>query len=167
MFYAEGTVGKKMNPTELDPERGMKVTLMLADFAQVAEGKLSVMGAGWTFIGPGPTPFAVAGIIEVPWHQANRQHTFQLDLIDLDGQPVILDTPEGEQPLSIQGGFEVGRQPGLREGVGIPFPLAINCGPVPLPAGGHYEWSLLIDGETHEDWRLAFSTRPDDQSLAA
>jgi hypothetical protein len=39
-------------------------------------------------------------------------------------------------------------------------PLAINIGPLPLPPGGRYEWRLTIDGETSEDWRLPFSTRP-------
>lgn len=32
----------------MDPETGMKVTIMLADSAQVAEGKLYVLGGGWT-----------------------------------------------------------------------------------------------------------------------
>jgi hypothetical protein len=30
--------------------------------------------------------------------------------------------------------------------------------------GGHYEWRLMIDEETHEDWRLGFNTRPVAQS---
>ena len=29
-----------------------------------------------------------------------------------------------------------------------------------LPAGYQYLWRLQIDGETDDDWRLAFSTRP-------
>lgn len=156
-----------MAPAEQYPERGMKVTLLLADYAHVADGKLYVMGGGWTFTGPQPVPFALAGIIEVPWHQANRKHTFRLELLDLDGQEIHVDTPEGEQPLFFEGEFEVGRMPGLKEGVGIPFPFALNSGPVPLPPGGHYEWRLTMDGKQHEDWRLAFSTRPDAQSQAA
>lgn len=156
-----------MDPTELDPERDLKVTWMLGDFAQVAEGKLTVVGGGWTFTGPQPTPFAVAGLVEVPWHLANRQHKFRGELIDLDGQAVHVDTPGGTQPLFFEGTFEVGRQPGLREGAGILFPFGINFGPVPLPPGSHFEWRLTINGKTHEDWRLAFSTRPDAQSSAA
>jgi hypothetical protein len=39
-------------------------------------------------------------------------------------------------------------------------PLAINIGPLILPPGGRFEWRLMIDSETSDDWRLAFSTRP-------
>jgi hypothetical protein len=159
-------VGPKANITD-SPERGIKSTLMLADSAQVAEGKLFVLGGGWTVTGPQPTPFALAGIIEVPWQLANRKHKFRFELIDLDGNAVDIDTPEGRQPLFIEGEFEVGRPAGLRTGATIPFPLAINSAPVPLPAGSHFEWRYEINGEAHEDWRLAFSTRPDAQSQAA
>ncbi len=156
-----------MDPTELDPERGLKVTMLLADHAQVADGKLNIIGAGWTHTGPQPMPFAVAGIIEVPWRAANKKHTFRLDLIDLHGNPVLVETPEGEQPLYLEGEFEVGRMPGLREGSGIPFQFALNSGPVPLKPGNHYEWRLLVNNEADEDWRLAFSTRPEVQSNVA
>lgn len=156
-----------MDPAEPDPERGMRVTMLLADHAQVMEGKLNVIGGGWTHTGPQPLPFAIAGIFEVPWHLANRQHTFQLDLIDLDGRPVMGKTPEGDQPITVGGTFEVGREPGLRQGASIPFLWAINSGPLPLDPGSHFEWRLLINGEAHEDWRLAFSTRPEAQSNAA
>lgn len=61
----------------------------------------------------------------------------------------------------------VGRPPGVRAGTPIPVPFAFNSGPQPIPAGGHYEWRLMIDGETDEDWRLAFSTWPETQSYAA
>ena len=67
---------------------------------------------------------------------------------------------EGAQPVVIEGAFEVGRPPGIKPGVPIDVPLAINVGALPLAPGGRYEWRLSIDGESHEDWRLAFSTRP-------
>jgi hypothetical protein len=47
------------------------------------------------------------------------------------------------------------------------MPFAFNSGPQPIPPGANYEWRLMIDGETDEDWRLAFSTRPEAQSYAA
>lgn len=156
-----------MQPSEMDPERGMKVTMMLADSAQVADGKLYVLGGGWTVTGPQAVPFAIAGLIEVPWHLTNRRHTFRFECIDLDGNGVLVPTPAGEQPLLFEGGFEVGRPPGVRAGTAIPFPFAFNSGPQPIPPGGHYEWRLMINGETDEDWRLAFSTRPEAQSYAA
>src|SRR5919109_1795130 len=146
-----------MGPLELDPSRGMKATFMLADFAQVADGKLYVMGGGWTFIGPQPSPFAIAGLIEVPWHRTNEKHTFKFELIDLDGQAVHVDTPEGAQPVLLEGEFEVGRPPGMPVGASVPIPLAFNHGPVQLPSGSHFEWRIEISGEARDDWRLAFS----------
>lgn len=156
-----------MEPSEVTPERGLKVTMMLADAAQVSEGKLYVLGGGWTVIGPQPMPFSIAGQIEVPWHLTNRQHVFRFECIDLDGNAVMVSTPDGEEPLFAEGGFEVGRPPGVRTGTTIPVPFAFGFGPQPFPTGSHFEWRLTINGETNEDWRLAFATRPEAQSFAA
>ena len=149
----------------LDPERGVKVTAMLADYATAADGKLIAVGAGWNVIGPQPVPFAFAMLVEVPWQLTNKQHTVRLELIDLDGNAV---TPIGaEDPAAVEVQFEIGRPPGLRPGCMLPVPLPINHGPLPLPPGGHFEWRLTVNGEAREDWRLAFSTRPDARSQAA
>ena len=156
-----------MDPLALYPERGMKVTLILADAAQVAEGKLNVLGGGWCVTGPQPVPSALAGVIEVPWNLTNANHSFQFELIDLDGNPVIVEGPNGPEPVVIPGGFEVGRPPGIRPGSYQPVPFALTIGPIPLPSGSHFEWRLSINGQTQEDWRLAFSTRPETQSNAA
>lgn len=134
--------------------------MVLADFAQVAEGKLNLIGGGWTITGPQPVPYGIGLIFDVPWDQANEQINFRLDLVDQDGQPVEIETPMGEQPLFIEGGFEVGRPPGLKRGTPLATPVGINLGPQPLPPGGRYEWRLTVNGESAEDWRLPFSVRP-------
>ena len=138
----------------------MKVTMLLADHAQAADGKLNIIGAGWTIVGPGPVPFAIAILFEVPWDRANEEHAFRLELVDSDGDAVLMSTPDGEAPVMIEGQFEVGRPPGVKRGTALPFPLALNLGPHPLAPGGRYEWRLTVDDESDEDWRLAFSTRP-------
>jgi hypothetical protein len=138
----------------------VKVTILLADAAQAAEGKLYVLGGGWSITGPDPSPMALAIKIEVPWDQANTPHSCRLELLDSDGQPVEAETPEGEQPIVFEASFEVGRPPGVKQGTPIDLPLAVNMPPVPLEPGGRYEWRLLIDGRTEPDWRVAFSTRP-------
>ncbi|HEY1776717.1 MAG TPA: hypothetical protein VGG41_11215 [Solirubrobacteraceae bacterium] len=140
----------------------MKVTMLLADHAQAAEGKLNIIGAGWTMVGPAPAPFAIAILFEVPWDRANEEHDFRLELVDSDGDPVLVPTPDGEAPLVLEGQFEVGRPPGVKRGTPLPFPLAINMGPQPLAPGGRYEWRLTVDEESDEDWRLPFSTRPEE-----
>jgi hypothetical protein len=139
----------------------VKVTMMLADAAQAVEGKLYILGGGWSLTGPDPTPSAIAAYIQVPWDRTNVQHEFRFELIDADGNPVELEAPEGEaQPVTIEGAFEVGRPVGVRPGTPIDVPLALNIGPLALPPGGRFEWRLEIDGQTDDDWRLAFSTRP-------
>jgi hypothetical protein len=138
----------------------MKVTMLLADHAQAAEGKLNIIGAGWNVAGPEPSPFAIAILFEVPWDRANERHSFRLELVDSDGYAVMVPGGEDESPLVIEGHFEVGRPAGVKRGTPLPFPLAMNLPPQPIPPGGRYEWRLTVDDETDEDWRLTFSTRP-------
>ena len=140
----------------------MKVTMLLADYAQVADGKLTVVGGGWSLTGPDPTPFGIAILVHVPWDQANRRHVMRLELLDTDGAPVMVETEEGpEAPVVFFDDveFEVGRPAGVKPGTPLELPLTINSGPLPLARGGRYEWRLSIDGETDDDWRLAFSVR--------
>lgn len=135
----------------------MRVTMLLADYAQVAEGKLNIIGGGWTWTGPEPVPVAIAILFEIPWDRTNEPLAFRLDLLDEDGQPVMT---HADEPLWIQGNFEVGRPPGLKRGTPITFPVALNMPPQPIPPGGRYEWRLTFDNDNREDWRLAFNTRP-------
>ena len=139
----------------------MKVTLLLADYAVVSDGKLTVVGGGWSISGPAPQPFAIAIKIDVPWDQANIRHTLLLQLVDADGEPVIVPTDGGERPLTIEGQFETGRPAGVKPGTPLDFMLAANLPPQPIPPGGRYEWRLSIDGETRDEWRLGFTTRPE------
>ena len=139
----------------------MKATLLLADFAQVADGKLTVVGGAGP--GPEPTPFAIAILVQVPWDQANVRHTLRLELLDADGNPVTMETDDDdEEPILFFDDlvFEVGRPPGLKPGTPLDFPVAVNSGPA--AAGERYEWRLSIDGRSDEDWRLPFTTRDDD-----
>lgn len=138
--------------------------MLLADSAQTAENKLYVLGGGWDVIGPAPSPFAIAMLIQVPWDQSNRRHDWTLELVDADGAPVLLPTPMGgEEPVALNGQFEVGRPPGVAPGSWLAVPVAIMFAPLPLEAGGRYEWRLTVAGETDEDWRLPFSVREQPQ----
>ncbi len=140
----------------------MKVTMLLADYAVVSENKLVVVGGGWSITGPVPTPFAIALKIEVPWDQGNSKHKMRLELVDADGEPVLVETEGGlEEQLELEGEFEVGRPPGLKPGTPLDVMLAANFSPQPIAPGGRYEWRLSIDGHTDEDWRLGFTTRPE------
>lgn len=138
----------------------MKVIILLADSAQAVNGKLYVLGGGWSITGPNPSPSALAIKIEVPWDEANKKHKMKLQLLDTDGRPVIIPTPVGEQPLLLEGEFEVGRPPGLKPGTPIDFAAAFNMPPFPLKPDGRYVWKLWINGESNENWEVAFSTAP-------
>ena len=138
----------------------MKVTILLADAAQAAEGKLYVLGGGWSITGPEPSPMALAVKIEVPWDQANHPHVCRLELLDSDGQPINAETPDGDKAeIFFEANFEVGRPVGVKPGTPIDLPLAVNIPPLPLEPGGRFEWRLSIDSRTEADWRVAFSTR--------
>jgi hypothetical protein len=139
----------------------MKVTMLLADSAQAVEGKLYILGGGWSIIGPTPTPMAIAMKIEVPWTEANIAHRLRLALFDEDGRPVLVPTPTGEQPFEIHIPFEVGRPPGLRTGTPLDLPLAINLAPLPLRPNSRYVWRCFINDQTSDEWQVSFSTRPD------
>src|SRR6267154_2812745 len=55
----------------------MRATMMLADYAQIADGKLFISGGGWSTCGPGPVmqPGATDGLpVQVNGHfEARRQ----------------------------------------------------------------------------------------------
>jgi len=135
--------------------------MMLADSAQEVGGKLYILGGGWSITGPEPVPMAIALKLEVPWDRTNVQHSLLLELLDEDGEPVLVPGPEDDRvPLQVTGEFEAGRPAGIKPGTPIDSALAVNFGPLPLEGGRRFQWRLSIDGETDEDWTLGFSTRP-------
>lgn len=139
----------------------MKATLLLADYAVVSDGKLTIVGGGWSQTGPDPASFGIALLIQVPWDQANTVHSFSVELLDTDGTPVVVDSEEGEQAVAFGGEFEVGRPPGIKPGTPLDFPVAVNSTPLPLEAG-RYEWRLTIDGSSRSDWTLPFTVRSEE-----
>ena len=62
--------------------------MLLADMAQVAEGKLYIMGAGWSVTGPDPMPSAVVLKLDIDRHETDFLHYWELFLEDADGKPV-------------------------------------------------------------------------------
>ncbi|HUY86863.1 MAG TPA: hypothetical protein VMU77_07080 [Acidimicrobiales bacterium] len=134
--------------------------MILCDSAQVADGKLYILGGGWSVTGPMPMPSAIAVKVEVDWHEVDELHHWEIFLVDEDGHPVMVETPEGGQALEVRGDFQVTRPEGLPAGSPVDFSLAINMGPLPLEPARRYTWKLSIDGVSDETWLLSFSTRP-------
>jgi len=121
--------------------------MLLADAAQVADGKLNLLGGGWN-ITRGLAPSALALLIEIPWDETNRRHKLEIALVDSDGGPVLVLNPfQQQQPLVIPAEFEVGRPAGLAAGASVNQPFAINLGPLQLKPGTRYEWRCTVNGE--------------------
>ena len=138
----------------------MRATLLLADHAVVADGKLYINGGGWSVTGPTPTPSAIAVKLDVPWDRANQKLHLRLRLIGQDGEPVTVPALTARSRLRSRATRRSAVQTGLVHGADIDFPLAFQLGPLPLEPGQRYQWVLDIDGETQQDWHLTFSTRP-------
>ena len=134
--------------------------MLLCDSAQVADGKLFILGGGWSVTGPQPVPSAVAIKLEVDWHELSREHHWELFLEDADGGPVMIDTPEGEQPVEMRGDFAVGQPQGVPEGSPVDVPMAVNLGPLQLAPASRYTWRFVVDGESLPGASVSFATRP-------
>ena len=137
----------------------VNATILLCDAAVVSEAKLFVLGGGWNLVGPGPTPMALALKIDVDYAAATAEHHWELFLEELDGSPVILDTPEGPRPVEVRGDFMVGSPEGIPVGADVSVNIAINLGPLPLEPGKRFVWRLSINGATDDHWSASFSTR--------
>ncbi len=134
--------------------------MLLADSAQVAEGKLYILGGGWSVVGPDPMPMAVALKVSVDSHEFNSPHHWELFLEDADGQPVSFDTPEGPHFIEVRGDFSTVAPVDLPAGTPVEVPIAVNFGPIPLVGGSRYTWRAVIDGETLPGALVSFTTRP-------
>jgi hypothetical protein len=144
-----------MSAREDFDEPFLNATLLLADSAQVADGRLFILGGGLGEVGPGPQPMAIAMLLDVPWDQANAPHDWKFELLDEDGTPVMYD----DQPILVGGQFEAGRPDGLAPGTPIPVPLAINFTALPVEPGRRYVWRLAIDDTSEPGWILSFRVR--------
>jgi hypothetical protein len=118
--------------------------MLLCDAAEETNGKLYVLGGGWThLLRPNiPTNMALAIVIHVPWDEAGKQHKLEVSLLKEDGEPLLL----GGSPIKVEGAFEVGRTAGVKPGRELVAPVAIQFSGLLLPPG-EYIWELLVNGE--------------------
>jgi hypothetical protein len=121
----------------------LNATIILCDAAEVSNGKLYVLGGGWThLLRPNQlTNVALAMVIRVSLEEASKQHKLEVSLLREDGEPVRV----GDDPVRVEGAFEVGRAAGVKPGSELVAPVALQFGLVLPP--GDYVWELLINGE--------------------
>ena len=138
----------------------MKAILLLADAAQQdANGKVHALGVGWAVTSTPTPPIALIVVVDCEWSETNIKHTISVELVDADGQPVLVGhTPQGEPtPLTVEAELEVGRPAGLPPGTAIRNHLVINFAPgMPLDPGQKYTFRLTVDGEPQDSWASTF-----------
>jgi hypothetical protein len=123
----------------------MRLSVVLCDAAQVADGKLYILGGGWTHaVITEPLSIALAVVVAVPWGDANRRHPVSVTLRNEDNEVVEL---EGK-PVNTEGQFEIGRPPGLKPGSDLNATMVFKFGGMLLEPGG-YVWELQV-GDTTE-----------------
>ncbi len=140
--------------------RGFRATMILCNYAVVTEGLLHINGGGWTTIDSRMAQSAIALIIGVPWNETNRPINFRLELHNEDGHPQRQVGNESENPVEIDGQFEVGRPAGYPPGQHVDWKIALLIPPLQLPPAGRFLWALSIDGRSSADWVAPFFTRP-------
>src|SRR6059036_2814439 len=101
----------------------MRSKILLADFAEVREGLLFLLGGAWSQVGPDPQPIAITGIFEVEWDEANERHTLEFAIEDEDGNPFMVPSLMGDQAFRLVHHLEVGRPPGSPRGTTFNVPV--------------------------------------------
>ena len=113
--------------------------LILADAVQAVNGKIYMLGGGWTTLHatmPTTHPLGIALGFRVPWLETNQVHRLEIKMMDADGAPVI---------PPIQAELEMGRPPGLR-GADQTAVVAVNA-PVQFTKTGRYEVQVAVEGQ--------------------
>lgn len=124
----------------------IEASMIPADYAVVGlDGKVTMVGAGWSNTSAPTSPQAVVALIKVPWDRANLEMPVTLVLEDADGRPVEIESEQGgdPQPVEVDGTLEAGRPPGSTRGSDLDSALAINVPSMPL-SPGRYMWRLTI-----------------------
>jgi hypothetical protein len=122
-----------------DPNRMYIDYLLLADGAQVQGGKLYVLGGGWDRLQfptyPSRLTVGLAFGVRVPWNETNRKHSFVIRGMTTDGT---------DELFRAEGEFEVGRPPGVPQGMSQIFQMAATL-PLNIPKPGTYVVEAKID----------------------
>jgi hypothetical protein len=75
----------------------MKATLILADYADLANGKLGVLGGGITwFYAHSAVPLSVAVLIDAEAKDADKSHAIRLRIVNTAGDPMGYTGEDGK-----------------------------------------------------------------------
>lgn len=132
--------------------------LILADEAEVVNGKLYLMGGGWDKLWfnrqmPASRHMAVAASFRVPWNETNQRHGIEIELA----------TEDGESLAKVTGQMEVGRPAGIAPGTEQRSQIAFSVD-ARFGKFGTYVVNARVDDQEQE--RVAFSVVPGSKLLA-
>lgn len=121
--------------------------LVLADAAQVAGGKLYMLGGGWTIWRapsyPARASFSIAAGFRIGWDETDMPHPMEIQI----------HSPDGREILRAEGRVQAGRPQGVIEGSSQLVMLAVSA-PATFETAGPYELSLTMNGEV--EWVVPF-----------
>lgn len=149
-------------PTERTPAPSMDVQIMNCDRVHThVDGKLYVWGGGWDVRRPEPMETGLAVQISVPYDLMDIEHTFELELLDLEHNPVwFVEEPDGSRnPLKFVATFQANKIGGLKPGTPRNVAMGIPVPALPLPESTWLVWVLRVNGQ-QDEWRQGFSTTP-------
>lgn len=119
-----------------------QATVLLCDAAESVNGKLYILGAGWSqVLANNPTNMVLAVKLVIPWNRANEAITVRASLVDEDREEAV---DLGQGPVMAEAGIEMGRPPGLRQGTPLDASFVLPFPGLSLPSGG-YVWKVEIN----------------------
>ena len=127
-----------------------RILIITADAATVSDGKINMLGGGWTHIGAGPANFTLVVRLDIPWTLTNQQVPWSLSLVDEDGH-LFLPEP-GTDPVKIDGELNLERPNGAPQGSSFDAPLLFPFIGLPLRSGS-YEFIFTL-GNTQAKYRF-------------
>ena len=117
------------------------ILILTADAASVSDGKINMLGGGWTHVGAGVANFTLVVRLDIPWTMTNQQIPWTLSLIDQDGK---LYRPEPDlDPVRIEAELNLERPDNAPEGSSFDVPLLFPFVGLPLRQGS-YEWVFTL-----------------------
>lgn len=138
----------------------VETQLILADYAQASEGKVNMLGAGWSVTGTPTAHQAVVALLKVPWDQANQSMELVLRLRDEDGHDALVPGASGQLDgvIEFRARLDVGRPTGVKPGTPIDGSFAVNVPSLPLTPG-RYSWHLQVgDDECSTSFEVVYAS---------
>ena len=161
---SEGDTGAQPQPDQLEgaleaAEATLNRTpevdyLLVADRAEVVNGKLYLMGGSWDRVQPQQFPhrmmLGIAAGVRIPFAYTDDQHTVAIELLHND-----------TRMIGFEAKLATGRPPGMA-GMDMLVPMAFNI-PIAIPGEGQVTLKAVIDGQSGRRHEIKVIQRPQQQ----